>query len=1109
MEEHCKAGCQPCLSLLTNLVLYTAFLLISCKQKKAAPIFSLQPASSTGINFINKVEDSKDFNIFRYRNFYNGGGVAVGDINNDGKADIFFTANQQSNRLYLNKGNWKFEDITDKAGVPGIHKWHTGASMVDINADGWLDIYVCNSGDINGDDRANELYINQKNGTFREAAAEYGLDDKGLGTQAVFFDYDMDGDLDCFILNNSYRAIESFGYNRMLRHKRDDKGGDRLLRNDNGHFNDVSTAANIFGSEIGFGLGVTVGDINNDGWPDIYVSNDFFEKDYLYINQRDGTFTETSDAAIGHMSESSMGSDMMDINNDGNLDIFTTDMLPETDYRLKTTTKFNSFDILNARLENDFHHQFISNCLQLNNGDGTFSEIAGLAGVEATDWSWGALGFDFDNDGWKDLFVSNGIGKDLTNQDFLEYFTSDQEKNRVFSSGFDFQHALSKMPSTPIVSYGFLNQKNLRFKNDASVTGIETPAFSNGASYGDLDNDGDLDLIVNNENMPAFIYRNMTSEKKQASWLKVVLNGEAPNTLGYGARVTVYYDSMQQVIEQMPSRGFQSSVEPVLNFGIGSAKIIDSISVRWPDLKQQTLTNISIDTTIRLQQAEAIQKSVYASPVVNSLFERYTSEALPNNKVSVENKFIDFDTEKLVPKMLSTEGPKLSVADINGDGLDDFFMGSVAGDTSCFFIQQPGGRFLKTLPECFIRDKDTEDAGSCFADIDGDGDIDLIVSAGGNQHPPGSLELLIRLYINDGKGNFSRRLKGIPPIGINASAVISGDIDGNGAVDFFIAGRSVAGNYGLDPGSALLLNDGKGNFRDMTAALAPSLKNSGMVTSAVFCDIDNDSRQELILAGDWMPLTIYGFRNGKLEKEKELDGSSGWWNSLLAKDINGDGYADLIAGNQGLNSKIRADRDQPARMFVADFDKNGSSDCIAAYYKSDGKSYPFNLRRDLMAQIPSFNKKFLRYDSYAGKTLEEVLTAEQLAASKKLMVQQTQTCVFYNDGKGNFSMEPLPVMAQVAPVFTIQADDFNNDGITDIFLAGNFYGLKPETGRYDASYGITLLGSRGKGFQYCNPSASGLFVRGEVRDVKKIMAGNNYCLIVSRNNASPEIFRKR
>jgi hypothetical protein len=1094
-------------------VLITLFIFCHCNDAKTKEfdtkdaLFQMQPSSLTGIVFNNKVSNTKEFNVFKYRNFYNGGGVAIGDVNNDGKPDIFFTSNQGSNKLYINKGNWKFEDVTEKAGLKGIHKWHTGVTMVDINGDGWLDIYVCNSGDVPGDDRANELYINQKDGTFKEMAHAYGLDDRGFSTQAVFFDYDHDGDLDCFILNNSYRPIESFGYNPNMRNIRNFNGGQRLYRNDNGHFTDVSEQAHIYGSEIGFGLGVTVGDLNNDGWDDIYVSNDFFEKDYVYINQHDGSFKEVSNDALGHMSYASMGSDMIDINNDGWLDVFTTDMLPEGDQRLKTTTKFDDYNVYNAKLKNDFHHQFSANCLQLNNGDGTFSEIAGMAGVEATDWSWGALSFDFNNDGWKDLFVSNGISKDLTNQDFLDFFSSDEARKQVSGGGFDFNNFLEKMSSTPIPNYGFINQRDLTFKNQTQELGLGTPGFSNGAAYGDLDGDGDLDLVVNNENGEAFIYRNMTSEKGQAHYLKIQLQGNSPNNFGFGARVTIFSNGGQQILEQMPSRGFESSVEPVLNFGLGNATKVDSLEIRWPDLKTEKIRNIRADTTLTLLQKNANGIFKMAKQPA-ALFQNVTSSVFSGDIVHKENPFIDFDMEKLIPKMLSTEGPKLAVGDVNGDGLEDFFMGGAAGDTAKLFLQLPNSSFIQRPQPAFMQDKDYESVGAEFFDADGDGDLDLVVASGGNKAPLGSLYSMPRLYINDGKGNFTRAITGWPTVYLNASCVRVGDYDGDGLPDIFIGARSIPGSYGIIPSSKLLHNLGHGKFEDVTNTFAPVLSTLGMVTDAQWSDVDGDGKKELIVVGDWMPVTILKFVNGKFEKSGEIAGSAGWWNCLTIADINGDGFPDLIAGNNGTNSKIRADSSHPARLFVDDFDKNGQTDCIAAYYKTDGKSYPFNLRTDLVGQLPYLKKKFLKYGDYAGKTIDEVFTEKELEHAQKLNVLQTKSCVFYNDGKGNFKMVPLPQMAQIAPVFGILVTDLNGDGFKDIFLGGNFYGLKPEVGRYDASYGITFFGDAGHGFNYIKPAASGLFIKGEVRDVKEVPTRNGNYILMARNNDSLQVFTK-
>ena len=1089
------------------------FCITSCSTKKEGSanenLFELLPSSATGIAFANTVTDTREMNILNYHNFYNGGGVAIGDLNNDGKPDIFFTSNQGDNKLYLNKGNLTFEDVTAKAGLQSKHKWHTGVTMVDIDGDGWLDIYVCNAGILPGDDRSNELFVNQHDGTFKEQAHEYGLDDKGASTQAVFFDYDHDGDLDCFVLNNSPKSIDNFGYKSNARFVRDAINGDRLYRNDHGKFTDVSEQAGIYGSEIAFGLGITVGDVNNDGWEDIYVANDFFEHDYLYINQHNGTFKEVSTNAIGHMSNGAMGTDLADINNDGYLDIFTAEMLPENDFRLKTTIRFDGYDVQNAKNQLDLHHQFTCNTLQLNNQDGTFSEIGQLSGVDATGWSWGTLSFDFDNDGWKDIYVCNGIRRDLTNQDFLAFFNSQENIARVKQGGFDFLDLLNKMPSVPIANFAFRNQGNLLFKDESKQLGFSKATFSSGAAYADLDGDGDLELVINNENAEASIYKNLTSEKLKHHFLKVQLKGGAPNTFGYGARVSVFAGGKEQVLEQMPTRGFQSSADPVMLFGLDTIKKINSVVVRWPDQRIQILTNVLADTLLVLDQRNAntgklIEK---AEPV---LYEDISAVSFIGNTKHKENDYVDFDIERLIPKLISTEGPKIAIGDVNGDGLEDLYVGAAAGDTAKIFIQRKDGRFEQKKQNAFTADTYFETIGAAFFDADGDGDLDLVAASGGNEAKQGSPYLMARLYLNDGKGNFSSSGKGWPSVSVNASCIRVGDFDNDGKPDIFIGARDIPGSYGVSPNSVLLKNNGGGVFTDVTEAIAPELIKAGMITDAQWADFDGDGKKELIVVGDWMPVTVFKYQNGKLQKSSAIPHSSGWWNCITVADIDGNGTLDIVAGNFGLNSNIKADEQHPAKLFVDDFDKNGQTECIPVYYKNDGKAYPYYLKDEMESQMPILKKKFLKYEAYAGKPIEEILSKEQINHAKVLSVEQTQTSIFLNDGKGNFNMQPLPIMAQLSPVFGITATDLNSDGKKDLFMAGNFYGLKPQTGRFDASYGTTLINDGKNHFTFIKPKESGLFVKGEARDVATVKSVNgDIYIIVAMNNDKLHLFKRR
>ncbi len=1041
--------------------------------------------------------------------------MAIGDVDGDGLPDVFFTANMGKNRLYLNKGNWKFEDVTDRAGVAGRGSWSTGVAMADVDGDGRLDIYVCNSGNPRSNEaqrdfhRENELFINNGDGTFTEKAREYGLADQGLTTHAAFFDYDKDGDLDCYILNNSFRAVGSFDLRQNLRFTRDSLGGHKLYRNDNGQFKDVSVEAGILGSVIAFGLGVTVGDVDLDGWQDIYVSNDFFEKDYLYHNRGDGTFEEVLEKQMRHISSASMGADMADLNNDAYPEIFVTDMLPEPDARIKTTTTFESADRFEFVRSNGYYNQFTRNALHLNNADGTFSEIACLAGVEATDWSWGALLCDLDNDGWRDIYVANGIAQDLTNQDYLNFVSDPVVQSEIITGGnVDFKRLIDSIPSQPVPNYAFKNNGNLRFENVAASWGLAQPGFSNGSAYGDLDNDGDLDLLVNNVNSEAFVYRNEADNQlKDNHFLKVQLQGEAPNTGAFGARVFLRAQGKTIYQEVLPMRGFQSSMDVRPNFGLGNVAQIDTLLVEWLDGKTTLLTNVAANQILTLKHSEANHPPVekpWLKPSIAPVFQKITAAAGPDWQHR-ESNFRDWDRDRLLYFSHSTDGPRMAVGDVDGDSRDDYYIGGAAGQAGALFVQQSNGKFRQSPQPAFAADAACEDTDAVLFDADADGDLDLYVTSGSNEAASMSPELTDRLYLNDGKGRFSRAKDQIPGDKPFASGCVRA-ADADGDQDLFVGMRLLPEKVGVPVGGFLLLNDGKGRF-------APSIqevfKNMGLITDAAWADVDGDGDSDIVAVGEWMSIRVI-LNNGKAgfyndNSDNGLRRLNGLWKRIQPADFNGDGQVDFIVGNMGLNSRLEAATDQPLTMFFSDFDKNGVTEQILCRYNG-GVLLPYVLRGDLVGNMPALKKKYLRFGNYAGQTMTDIFKPEQMREALELKVEELRSGVLINEGNGKFSFIPLPVEAQFAPLFGLCTGDFDGDGKTDVLCGGNFLGCKPEFGYMDADYGLFLKGDGQGGFKAIRARESGFRLDGQVRDIRPARVAGKPAWLVARNNAAVEIF---
>ena len=1100
--------------------------MFSFAQKAKPALFTLMDEKETGISYLNKIREDDSLNVMRYEYLYNGAGLGIADFNNDGLNDIFFSGNTAPNKLFLNEGNFKFRDISSQAQVSGNGNWSTGVSVADVNGDGLMDIYVCHSGKYDDPVKlSNELFINQgiKDGipVFKEMAKEYGLDAPGTqSTQAVFFDYDKDGDLDMFLVNHSNHTYNPFLNTTKQRSTPNFNFGNRLFRNDRDehgamHFTDVTLQSGIINNALNFGLSVTVSDVNQDGWPDLYTTSDYTEKDCFYINNRNGTFTESLNQSFAHISKYSMGSDIADYNNDDRPDIVTLDMLPEDNHRQKLLKGPDEYDQYHLLLDSGYYHQQMRNMLQLNRGPDEkgnlrFSEIGQLAGVSNTDWSWAALLADFDNDGWKDLFISNGYLRDYTDLDFLKYTVADAKVQAARQGHQHFQtyDLVHKMPSNKLSNYIFHNNHNLTFSNTTNEWGLYKLSVSNAAAYADLDNDGDLDLIVCANNEPALVYRNNEDALLQNHYLKLRFTGSGMNTKVYGvtAKLTMD-DGTKQYQELYPVRGYQSTMPPELLFGFPKNRSIKQLRVEWPDGNETMLENIPADHTLTLKQQDASRakmESVAASP--KKRFEDISEQSGISFRHK-ENDFIDFKDEPLLPYQLSRQGPPLVKADVNGDGMEDVFIGGAIGQQGVLYLQNSNGKFSPAITQPWIADTTSEQVNALFFDADNDGDMDLYIVSGGNEYTDQSPEYADHIYINDGKGNFTRSENAIPPMLSSKFAIAAGDFDNDGDLDLFIGGRGVPGSFPLPSKSYLLRNDSKNgvvHFTDVTDEVCQKLRLPGMVTAAIWQDINNDHYPELLIAGDWMSVMFFQNNKGKLEdisQKAGLQHLNGMWSSIAALDVNHDGNMDFILGNCGYNNQFKATATQPMTMYVADFDDNGTIDPVICYY-IQGKSYPMASRDELLDQVVPLRKKFIKYKDYADATIDDIFPKEKIKQAQVYHCEELASGVLVNKGDGEFYFSPLPLEAQFSKVFGIVTDDFDGDGTKDILLSGNFYPYRTQLGQCDASLGLLLKGGGGY-FQPVDAPASGCYIGGDVRAMVEVKnkAGENMIIIAKNNDA--------
>ncbi len=1105
---------QPLLTprTVTRLGAVGLLALAACDRPSTPRLFEPLDAGTTGVTFVNALPESPALNIINYVNYYNGGGVAAGDVDGDGRPDLYFTSNLGTDRLYRNLGDFRFEDITERAGVGGAQGWKSGVTMADVNGDGHLDIYVSTVTHLDLRGR-NVLYVNDGTGAFTDRTAEYGLEHVGYSTQAAFFDYDGDGDLDVYLLNHSTHAERGRPW-KPERETRHPRAGDLLFRNDGNRFVDVSEASGIFGSVQGYGLGVVVSDFNLDGCPDLFVANDFDESDFLYGNNCDGTFTEFLAAAMGHTSRSSMGVDAADFDNDGRPDVVVLDMLPARQAILATSDNAEDFSIYEMKLRAGYHPQFPRNTLQLNRGQGRFSEIAYLAGVAATDWSWTPLFADLDNDGRKDLFVTNGIYRRPNDMDYISH-VADRAVQMALQDSLTpelLTTLLARMPQVPLPNYAYRNNGDLTFTDMAGAWGLAQPGYSTGAVYVDLDDDGALDLVVNNVNAPAGIYRNHARALNGNHYLAVRLQGAGGNTAGLGAKVVVHHDGAMQLVEQMPTRGFQSAVEARLHFGLGSSTRLDSLVVIWPDRRSQVLRDVAVDRLLTLRQDEASGRYAYPVPPAEAPLFADVSARLGIAFTHAENTFFDYNREPLIPHKLSTEGPALAVGDVDGDGRDDLYVGGAKWQAGQLWVQRPDGTFRRTNASVFQADSLAEDVDAVFFDADADGDQDLYVVSAGNEFWDEQEPLRDRLYVNDGQGGFRWDGDALPVFFANGSCVVPGDFDGDGDLDLFVGGRVVSRQYGLIPRSYLLENDSRGRFRDVTLEKARALAEAGMVTSAAWADYDGDGQLDLVVVGEWMPIRIFRQDAGRFTDRTGAAGltqTNGWWNSVTAVDLRGTGRPDLVLGNLGRNSSIQASREAPARLYLYDFAHNGGLLQVLTVHKN-GVRYPLAGRDELMRVVPALRNRYPSYADFGASRIEDIFPRSDLRNAQVREAYLFASSLALNNGNGSFDLRPLPAAAQFSPIYAALPGDVDGDGNTDLVVAGNFLGVPPVRGRYDAGYGVLLRGDGAGGFVAMDLEASNLVIEGEARALKWLRAADGgRLLVVARNDAPLQILRVR